>query len=65
MKRQNCSGSLRAVVFAALTIIGCSVSALICCEKRRAYHRRTLDEAVQNWEGEGGAVVVEQEEEAV
>ena len=60
MNGRNCS--LGAVVFVALTIIGCSVSALICSEKSRAYHRRTLDEAVQNWEGEGGAVVAEPEE---
>jgi hypothetical protein len=60
MKRENCP--VAAVLFAAAIIIGCSAHALICAEKRRLYQQRFLEEAVQNWEGEGGAVVPEPEE---
>ena len=54
-----------ATVFAALTIIGCSLSSLRCCERRRADHRRVLHEAVRTWEDEGGLVVAEEDEEEV
>jgi len=55
--------SVGAVMFAAVTIIGCCLSAMVCSERCRAYQQRTLKDAVQNWEGEGGAVVPEPEED--
>ena len=54
-----------AAVFAALTIIGCSLSSLRCCEKRRGEQRKVLDEAVRTWEDEGGTVMIEDDEDEV
>ena len=54
-----------AAIFAALTIIGCSLSSLRCCEKRRGEQRKVLDEAVRTWEDEGGMVVAEDDEDEV
>lgn len=46
-----------ATVCAALTIIGCCLSSIAFSHKRRTVQHQQLEEAVQNWEGEGGAVV--------
>jgi hypothetical protein len=46
-------------------IIGFSLSALRCCERRRAEQSRFLDEAVRTWEDEGGLVVIDEEDEDV
>jgi len=51
------------VVFAALTIIGCSLSSLRCCQQRRVEQRKVLEEAVRTWEDEGGLVVAEEDDE--
>lgn len=50
-----------ATMFAALTIIGCSISSMMCCRKRRGYQNRLLEEAMRTWEDEGGAVVPDRE----
>jgi hypothetical protein len=62
MKSRNESG-VYATIFAALTIIGCSISSMMCCHKRRGYHQRVLEDAVRTWEDEGGAVVAEKDED--
>ena len=49
-------------VFAAVLIIGCSLSAMWWCTKRRTGQKRQLEEAVQTWEDEGGAFVAERDE---
>jgi hypothetical protein len=54
-----------ATVFAALTIIGFSLSLLRFSEKRRAEQRKVLDEAVRTWEDEGGAFVAEADDDEV
>lgn len=54
-----------ATVFAALMIIGCSISSMFSCHKRRGYQQRVLEDAVRTWEDEGGAVVVEKDEAEV
>ena len=59
------SSHVRAAVFAALTIIGCSLSSLRCCEKRRVEQRKVLDDAVRTWEDEGGLVVAEEDDDEV
>ena len=60
------SGSrVGAAVFAALTIIGCSLRSLRCCQKRRVEQRKVLDEAVRTWEDEGGLVVAEEDNDEV
>jgi hypothetical protein len=51
------------VVVAALTIIGCSLSSLRCCRKRRVEQRKILEEAMRTWEDEGGLVVAEKDED--
>jgi hypothetical protein len=56
MKHSSGSGTC-AAVFAALTIIGSCMSSILCCERQRVVHRKQLEDAVQNWEGEGGATV--------
>ena len=62
----SCSGNhVRATVFAALTIIGFSLSALRCCERRRADQQKVLAEAVRTWEDEGGFVVQDEDEDEV
>jgi hypothetical protein len=50
-------------VFAALLIIGCSLSSMLSCYRRRCGHKQQLEEAVQTWEAEGGAVVAERDED--
>ena len=55
--KSRCACGVTATVFAAFTIIGCCLSAIRFSEKRRVITRKQLDEAVQNWEGEGGAVI--------
>lgn len=62
MKSRN-ESHVTATLFAALTIIGCSLSSIICGYKRRSHQQRVLEEAVKAWEDEGGAVVAEKEEE--
>ncbi|HMJ88594.1 MAG TPA: hypothetical protein VK530_02200 [Candidatus Acidoferrum sp.] len=61
MNRRDCSTS--AVIFAALTIIGCCVSSMFNCRKRRVEQREQLEVAEQNWEAEGGAVRPDPEEQ--
>lgn len=56
-------GHARLTVLAALLIIGCSFSSMRRCCRRRAGQRHQLDDAVQTWEAEGGAVIAEQDEE--
>lgn len=53
---------LVAAVFAALTIIGCSISSIRCCDKKRRLQQRSLEEATQCWEAEGGAVAAKDDE---
>jgi len=62
MKSRN-ETHVYATVFAALTIIGCSLSSMMCCHKRRGYQQRVLEDAVRTWEDEGGAVVAEKDED--
>jgi hypothetical protein len=62
MKTRSSAG-VCATVFAALTIIGCCLSTMARGEKRRTTCKKQLDEAVQNWEGEGGAIVAADEDE--
>jgi len=50
------------IVCAALGIIACCVSSMLSRHKQRITHTQQLEEAVQNWEGEGGAVVLEDDE---
>jgi len=50
-----------AAIFAAMMIIGCCLGSMGRCEKRRGEQRQQLDDALENWEGEGGAVMVESE----
>ena len=64
MKSRSCS-HVGATVFAAFMIIGFSLSALRCCERRRAEQNRFLDEAVRTWEDEGGMVVIDEDDEDV
>lgn len=62
MKSRN-KNHLHATIFAALTIIGCSISSMLCCQKRRGCQHRVLEEAVRTWEDEGGAFVAEKDED--
>ena len=62
MKLRN-ESHVYATVFAALTIIGCSISSMLGCQKRRGYQQRVLEDAVRTWEDEGGAVVAEIDED--
>lgn len=52
-----------AVIFAALTIIGCSIQSIRVRRKRRVEQRQQLEVAQQTWEDEGGAVLPSREEE--
>ena len=56
-------GHVGSMVFAALLIIGCSLSSMLCGSRRRAGQQQQLEEAVQTWEAEGGAVVAERDDE--
>jgi hypothetical protein len=62
MKSRSACG-VTATVFAALTIIGCCLSHIRLREKRRVIHQVQLEEAVENWEGEGGAVIALDEDD--
>ena len=62
MKRNDLTPA--AVIFAALTIIGCSVSSIRACRKRRVQRERRLELAQQDWEAEGGAVLPDPEEQS-
>jgi hypothetical protein len=53
------------VVFAALTIIGCSISSIRACRTRRVEQQQQLEVAQQTWEDEGGAVVPDPDEQLV
>jgi hypothetical protein len=58
------SGSdVRATVLAALAIVGCCFAAVRWAEKQRGAQRRQLEDAVQSWEAEGGAVTLNEDEE--
>ena len=61
--KSRCGCGVGATVLAALTIIGCCLSSMTRSEKRRGTQLKQLEEAVQNWEGEGGAVVVKDDDE--
>jgi hypothetical protein len=61
--KSRCGCGVGATVLAALTIIGCCLGSMNRCEKRRVIQRKQLEDAVQNWEGEGGAVVVRDDDE--
>ena len=52
-----------ATVFAALTIIGCCLSSMMSCHRGRLYQRKVLEDAVNNWEDEGGALPTAREED--
>jgi hypothetical protein len=45
----------------ALALIASSVTCIVLLESRRARRQRVMDQALQDWEGEGGAVPVEPE----
>jgi hypothetical protein len=64
MKSRN-DNHVFATVFAALTIIGCSISSMTVSHKRRGYQQRVLEDAVRTWEDEGGAVVADKDEDLV
>ena len=64
MKSRSCN-HVGATVFAALTIIAFSISAIRSCERRRTEQKQFLDEAVRAWEDEGGLVVAEDDEDEV
>ena len=55
------SGNVRATMLAAFAIVGCCVSAMRWAEKQRGTQRRQLEDAVQNWEAEGGAVALRED----
>ena len=61
--RTRSSAGVYATVFAAATIIGCCLSTMMRGERRRTTHKKQMDDAVQNWEGEGGAVIAADEDE--
>jgi hypothetical protein len=61
--KSRCGCGVGATVLAALTIIGCCLGSMTRSEKRRTTQRKQIEEAVQNWEGEGGAVVVRDDDE--
>src|SRR4051812_34992644 len=50
-------------VCAALGIIACCISSMVSRQKQRITQTQQLEEAVQNWEGEGGAVVARDTED--
>lgn len=61
---KSCSqNNITAAVFAALAIIGCSISSMRVCQKQRTHQKRQLEDAMQAWEAEGGAVVAKDDEE--
>ena len=62
MKSQN-NNSVCLVVGAAITIIASSISSIMSCRRRRFTQTKQLAVAVENWEGEGGAVVREMDED--
>ncbi|HTD65180.1 MAG TPA: hypothetical protein VK846_01455 [Candidatus Limnocylindria bacterium] len=63
---KSCSQNyVTAAVFAALTIIGCSISSMRVCHKQRTHRQRLQEEAVQTWEAEGGAVAAKDDEEEI
>jgi hypothetical protein len=47
----------------ALTVIGCCASSMAFSQKRRVTQHKQLEEAMQNWEGEGGALPTMDEDE--
>jgi hypothetical protein len=58
------SGShVHATVLAALAIVGWCLGAIRWAEKQRGSQRRQLEDAVQSWEAEGGAVSLNEDEE--
>ena len=61
--KSRCACGVGATVLAALTIIGCCLSSMNRSQKRRINQSKQLEEAVQNWEGEGGAVVLREDDE--
>jgi hypothetical protein len=61
--RTRSSAGVCATVFAAVTIIGCCLSTMARHEKRRTTHKKQMDEAVEKWEGEGGAIVAAEKDE--
>lgn len=62
----RCGCGAGAAILAALTIIGCCLSSMNRSHKRRITQSKQLEEAVQNWEGEGGAVsILEDDDEPV
>jgi hypothetical protein len=61
--KSRSSNEVTITVCAALGIIACCMSSMLSCHKRRITHHQQLEEAVQNWEGEGGAVVVRDAED--
>jgi hypothetical protein len=54
-----------AVVLAALCIIASSASCLVSHRRRAFATQRSIEDAVQTWEAEGGAVTVLADEEEV
>ena len=53
----------RMAVAAALIIIGCCISSICSCSRRRGYQQRQLNEAIRTWEDEGGAIMADDEDE--
>ena len=51
------------IAFAALTIVGCCLGSIRWSEKQRVTRRRQLEDAVQTWEAEGGAVPASEADE--
>ena len=64
--KSRCACGVGVTVLAAVTIIGCCLSSMNRRQKRRINQSKQLEEAAQNWEGEGGAVnIVEDDDEPV
>jgi hypothetical protein len=48
-------------IFGAVALITSSVCCIVLLERRRGPRQRAMDQALSDWEGEGGAVPVEPE----
>lgn len=63
MRKGNCSET--AVIIAALAIIASSAAWIVSSRRRGAAARQVVEEALQTWEAEGGAVPIDDEDEAL
>ena len=61
--KSRSSNEVCVTVCAALGIIACCIGSMLSRHKQRVVQHEQLEEAVQNWEGEGGAVVARETED--